>query len=149
MKKLKITSLLLIILFGFVSIIPAKTTNTSKFFKKSKIESNLLAGLASDNTGLQISSAYFLGEINSEKAIIPLMRMLRSGKSNGERAMAALALIKIGDERGVFIVKREAQFNASQKTRKLCAHLYKSYLMENFYKHVNSRSNLAITKISN
>ena len=40
-----------------------------------QIEDNLIVGVLSDNLGLRISSAYFLGEIKSEKAIIPLLKM--------------------------------------------------------------------------
>ncbi len=43
-----------------------------------RAEQNLLIGLESDNQGLKESSAYMLGELKSSKAVVPLMKMLRS-----------------------------------------------------------------------
>ena len=43
-----------------------------------RAEQNLLIGLESDNQGVKESSAYMLGEIKSAKAVVPLMKMLRS-----------------------------------------------------------------------
>jgi len=47
----------------------------------SMIEDNLLNGLKSKNIGLQTSCAYFLGEMNSGKAMIPLLRLVRNGST--------------------------------------------------------------------
>ena len=54
-----------------------KTTNSNT----SVIEANLLAGLDSGNKGLSVSSAYYLGEMRSRTAVIPLMHQLRSSKN--------------------------------------------------------------------
>ena len=48
------------------------------------IEDNLLEGLSSDNLGLRISTAYFLGEFRTEKAVIPLIKMLHNEKEEGD-----------------------------------------------------------------
>lgn len=128
MKKLYFTSLLVLIFTGSIFALTNPSNNKTKV-----IESNLLEGINSNNHGLQISSAYFLGEIKSEKAILPLMRILRSSNSSGARSMAALSLIKIGNAQGIYMVMREAQFNNSEKVRKLCRHLYRSYLSEKYF----------------
>jgi len=149
MKKSKFTSLIVILLLSG-SIFASIPTN-KKLLKNSpaKIENNLLNGLYSNNNGLQISSTYFLGEMKSEKALIPLMNLLRSGKTEGAKAMAALSLIKIGNQRGIYMVMQGAKFNDSKKIRKLCKHLYKSYLFENFYNNFSSTNGLVITEVSN
>ncbi len=97
-----------------------------------KVEANLLEGMKTDNCGLKISCAYFLGELKSKKAVIPLMEMLRCHENNDARIIAALSLIKIEDNAGVFMVKREAQFNDSERIRAKCDHFYKAFVMKKY-----------------
>lgn len=92
-----------------------------------KAETNLLIALASDNEGLRESAAYMLGEIGSEKAVVPLMKMLREGDTESSRIMAALALCRIGDGRGVYAVRRAAQFDDSRDVQTRCAWFYEQY----------------------
>lgn len=97
-----------------------------------KVEKNLLIGLNSDNFGLKVSSAYMLGEIKSEKAVIPLTRLLRDENDERARLVAALALIKIGTERSIYVVKDGIKFNESEKVRNMCQHLYNAHLVSTF-----------------
>ncbi len=89
---------------------------------------NLLIGLASENDGLRRSSAFILGEIKSDEAVIPLMRALKSGSDESTQIIAALSLCKIGDARGVFAVKQEARFGDSKKVRNSCSWFYDQYV---------------------
>lgn len=93
-----------------------------------EIEQNLLAGLASDNEGLRLSCAYFLGEYKSEAAVIPLMKTLNTEDDICLRIIAALSLIKIGDERGVFLVQRTSVFDDCEIVRKLSERFYLAHL---------------------
>lgn len=95
----------------------------------SAIES-LLEGINSDNFGLKTSSAYMLGELKCEKAVIPLMRMLKSEDKESARIVAALALLKIGNEKGIFAIKQATRFDASNRVRKLCSNFYNAYLQK-------------------
>ena len=92
-----------------------------------KAEANLLTALASDNAGLRESAAYMLGEIGSTKAVVPLMGMLRGGDTESARIVAALALTRIGDARGVYAVQRAAQFDDSRNVQALCAWFHQQY----------------------
>ena len=89
---------------------------------------NLLIGLNSDNYGLRTSSAFMLGEIKAEEAVIPLMKMLRSEKHEDARIVAALALYKINNPRGVFAVKQAIRFDNSERVRKMCSNYYNELL---------------------
>jgi hypothetical protein len=62
---------------------PSSYTDYSVFSeeKYSQIEENYLVGLNSSNVGLRTSCAYFLGEMKSDKAIIPLLKLLRNGET--------------------------------------------------------------------
>ncbi len=92
--------------------------------KYKQIEDNLIKGINTDNRGLQISCAYFLGEMRSQRAVIPLMRMLKSGTTEEERIMAALSLSKIDSEKGLFAVKRSIEFDNSERVQRLCKLFY-------------------------
>jgi len=91
-------------------------------------EQNLLIGVESDNQGLKESSAYMLGELKSSKAVVPLMKMLRSDDHESARIVAALALCRIGDARGVYAVKRATQFDSSERVAQRCAWFYNEYV---------------------
>lgn len=97
------------------------------------IEMNRLVGLTSDNDGLRISCAFNLGEMKSTKAVHTLMKMVREGKSEEERIIAALSLVKIGDPQGVYFVKQSAKFNDCERTRKICEKFYNGYLIQKYY----------------
>ncbi len=95
-------------------------------FNREAAENNLLIGIASDNYGLRVSAASILGDVGSTRSVVPLMRMLHDG-DEGERIVAALALSRIGDGRGVFAVKQAAQFDRSEKVQRLAAWYYNEY----------------------
>jgi hypothetical protein len=94
------------------------------------IEDNLLVGLASDNPGLQRGSALMLGQIESDRGVIPLMAILHDNANENLRAAAAWALCKIGDARGVYAVKRAVRFDPSEKVRSVCAWYYDTYVKQ-------------------
>jgi hypothetical protein len=107
------------------AVIPSKEIKTKDV---QAIEENLLNGLTSENYGLRTSTAYFLGEYKSSKSVVPLMKMLHSEKDESGRILAALALIKIGDSRGVYAVKQAAKFDDSKRVQRLCKIFYNAYL---------------------
>jgi hypothetical protein len=91
---------------------------------------NLMIGLESDNFGLRMSSAFMLGEIKANEAVIPLMKMLRKEKNEDARIVAALALFKINDSRGVFAVKQAIRFDESKRVKKMCSNYYNQILRD-------------------
>lgn len=117
-------NLIVLVLLVFATSLLAGPNKASREI----IEQNYIEGINSENLGLKVSSAYYLGEMKSQKAVIPLMAILREDHSDGARLAAALALIKIGDARGVYMVKRTIDFNDREKVRKLAKHLYSAYL---------------------
>jgi hypothetical protein len=94
------------------------------------IEDNLLAGLQTDNIGLRVSAAYFLGEFHSERAVIPLMKMLKSSDIEEERLIAALSLAKIRSPKGMFAVKQRVIFDDSERVQRMCKIFYNNYIIE-------------------
>jgi HEAT repeat protein len=92
-----------------------------------RAEENLLRGIASDNLGVVEGSADMLGELKSTKAVVPLMNLLRDGNQESTRIVAALALCRIGDARGLYAVKRAAQFDGNERVGQRFAFFYNSY----------------------
>jgi len=88
---------------------------------------SLIMGINSDNFGLRTSAAYMLGELKCEKGVIPLLHMLKSEDREDARIVAALALLKIGDAKGIFAIKQAIRFDQSERVRRLCANFYNSY----------------------
>ena len=99
---------------------------------------NLLVAIQSDNVGLRESAAFFLGEYKCRKAVIPLMAMLKSDPRASTRAIAALALCRIGDERGLFAVRRAVQFDDNVGVKGLCAWYYNEYVEPGTYAFIMS-----------
>ncbi|MBI9072060.1 MAG: HEAT repeat domain-containing protein [Melioribacteraceae bacterium] len=135
MKKQLLTILTLLMFVTISTVNFAGEDDIKKGSSKyQQIESNLLVGLESSNFGLRTSSAYMLGEMKSDKAVNPLTKMLRGESDERARIAAALALIKIGTDRSVYMVQMGAKFNESQRVRYLCEKFYYAYLLNNYNK---------------
>ena len=87
-------------------------------------EINLLIALNSDNYGLETSAAQILGDIKSDKAVIPLMRLLHTSKDENMRILAAYSLFKIQNPIGLFAVRQSIRFDNSERVRKMCNNFY-------------------------
>ena len=124
-KTNKLLTDLLVLLFSITSL--AATSNNKVKFRQ--IEDNLLVGINTDNRGLQVSCAYFLGEMQSERAIIPLLKLLKSGETEEERIIAALSLAKIKSERGLFAIKQRIKFDDSKRVQRLCEIFYTNHVV--------------------
>lgn len=127
MKKNIVILTVSLLLLGTISIF-AQGTNSNKILPLSnEAIDNYLVGIQSDNFGVRVSCAYFLGEYNVSEGIIPLMKMLHNEKSEAARIIAALSLTKIGSDKAVFAVKQAARFDESERVRNLCAKFYNSF----------------------
>ena len=116
----------------------AKNTSTYNDFsvfsedKYDQIEDNMLLGIKSDNNGLQTSSAYFLGEMKSDRAMIPLLRLVRNGETEEARIIAALSLYKIESNIGMYRLKYLAESDESELARRVFGKIYKRYMSDNY-----------------
>lgn len=129
MKTIKSITIVFVLTAIFVSSVYAgEAPNKEQKINFNKVEANLLAGIDTDNQGLFISSAQKLGEFKSEKAVLPLMKVLKSSNDEASRIAAALSLAKIGNAKGMFAVKRAAKFDESTRVRNLCEKFYQASL---------------------
>lgn len=127
MLKIKeLITILLVLLFSMTSL----AANSISEAKYRQIEDNLLVGINTENRGLQVSCAYFLGEMKSERATIPLLKMLKSGKTEEERIIAALSLAKIKSEIGLFAIKQRIKYDDSERVQRLCEIFYTTHMAD-------------------
>jgi HEAT repeat protein len=116
-----------IILLAFSTTIALDPDKPKSHVTIDQIEASLLNGLNSQNQGLAISSTQVLGNLKSSKAVIPLMRVLKSNSDEASKIAAALALYNIGDQRGIYAIKKAAKFDESAKVRSFCTKFYNQY----------------------
>lgn len=128
----KFFSIILFAVFFAAIISPAVSANNApkKSLSYRQAELNYINGVESDNAGLRLSSTLFLGEMKSDEAVIPLMKVLKSCEDEACRIAAALSLTKIGDSRGIYAVKKAAIFDESPRVRDLCWKFYMSTVKE-------------------
>jgi hypothetical protein len=115
-------------LFSFITVYPQDSIKVLKRINDESIDLNYLEGIKAGNEGLRISASYYLGERKSSKAVIPLMKILKSDKSPEARIMAALSLFKIGDERGIYAIKQAIQFDDNDWVKKMCGIFYQMHM---------------------
>ena len=104
--------------------------------KKSAVVDNLTTAVKSDNIGLQTSGALVLSNLigdsyiessDASVALIPLMKMLKEGKTDEERIAAAVALYQLGNSIGIYSLRGVAVFDDNEKVADACKNLYYSY----------------------
>jgi len=104
--------------------------------KKSAIVDNLTVGIESDNTGLHTSAALVMYDLINEsylksddasKAMVPLLKLLKNGKTNEERIAAAVALYELGNPIGIYRLRGVAVFDDNEKVATVCKNLYYTY----------------------
>ena len=128
------------LVFALEPVKPAKanSTNTYNDFtvfseeEYDQIETNMLIGIKADNTGLQTSCAYFLGEMKSDRAMIPLLKLVTNGDTEEARIIAALSLYKIESKIGMYRLKYLAESDESELARRVFDRIYRMYVSDKY-----------------
>lgn len=125
MKNIISWTSLFVVVFFLTLPLNAKVISASPAqISESVIVDNLLLGVNSGNEGLKLSALFYLGNYDSEKSLIELLRTLKDDPRDEARITAALSLYKLGDARGIFAIERAAIFDESPRVRKLCEKFY-------------------------
>jgi hypothetical protein len=128
----------LIVVFLTLLVVQSLSAQIPEFpaEKKSAIVDNLTAGIESENTGLHTSAALVMYDLLSDsylessdasKAMIPLLKMVKEGKTDEERIAAAVALYELGNPIGIYRLRGVAVFDDNEKVAMICKNLYYTY----------------------
>lgn len=101
---------------------------------------NLLAGIHSENLGLQKSSMFFAGYYKIEEAVEALREEMLSNENPSVKILAALALYEIRNENVLEDLDRLAKdINEDLKVRRMIKAIYDEW-------EVNNRMTLTVSK---
>jgi len=89
---------------------------------------NLIAGINSNNEGLQKSSIYFAGLYKVKETVAPLAKTLFENENDNIQLLAALSLYQIQDKEGMNALYKAAKFGDDSKVKNICAAMYNSYV---------------------
>lgn len=128
---------LLTLLFALLVVhIPKAQVTGFPAEKKSAVVDNLTVGIKSENTGLHTSSALVMFDLINESylqssdatsAMIPLLKLLKEGKTDEERIAAAVALYQLGNPIGIYKLRGVAVFDDNERVATICKNLYVTY----------------------
>ena len=130
MKKLTVLIVATLFMLSATTVAQTLETVQKDNSKYARVEENLIKGLDSENLGLRTNCAYWLGEMKSLSALVPLMKMFRSDEDIRARLMAANSLTKLDDGRAIFIVQRVGEFSDNVRIKRVCERLYTGYIMK-------------------
>ena len=125
----------LFLIFSF-PIFPQETANKSSEEMDACFKT-LQQGLDSDNIGLQAGCAYMIGELNCQRSVITLLKMLHNSSSEELRILAALSLYKLGDSRGIYAIKQSIKYDESERVQRMCEIFYKAFIQQNIDNNIN------------
>jgi hypothetical protein len=131
MKKVMMLLVSAVFILLTVSTVHAKNNPAALNLLENKSEDILLQEVSSGDIELKASSVLSLGELQSQKAVIPLLKILKSDNDERARLSAALSLYKIGDSRGIYAIKKAIRFDESKRVQRLCSILYAVYENDN------------------
>ena len=63
------------------------------------------------------------GELKMDEFVIPIMEVLKSSENKELRILAAIALHKINNERGLFAIKQAIHYDTERCVRRVCSNL--------------------------
>lgn len=100
--------------------------------KKNKIAvENLKTGIKSDNAGLKRSAIYYAGYYGISETVPTIVETLKKESDPKTRILIALVLYKIGDEKGIGLVKKMSENDGDTEVRRMCKCIYDAYMNGN------------------
>ena len=127
-----LTLFVVVILFISVSSLPAQNNSIKDLTLNKYALQNLLAGIKSDNEGVQRSSIYFAGKYRIAESESALIEQLSKEENPSTRILIALVLFEMGSLEGLDAVKKLALHDVDPKVRKMSTHIYNEHLINDF-----------------
>lgn len=105
----------------------AQDARTQKPIVKPNAIANLIAGIKSENEGVRKSATYFAGKYEIDQAVSPLIEQLKVEKNPSLRLLIALALYKIGNDKGLDAIYENALLENDPHVKKMCYAIVEEY----------------------
>ncbi|MBI3125786.1 MAG: HEAT repeat domain-containing protein [Ignavibacteriales bacterium] len=115
LTKTLVFTLALVLLTGSIS---NGQTASAELKKHKRMIENLIIGIQSSNEGVKRECIYYAGKYEFTEAVDALIDILKSEKNPKDRALIALALYRIGDEKGIQAVYDAASTESDAKVKR-------------------------------
>jgi hypothetical protein len=109
------------------SLAYAKSNSTDPELKMKRAIENLTNGIKSDNEGLKKSSIYWAGYYMISETVPVLTEIVKKETEPNTRILIALVLYRIGDHKGINIVKDMAVNDRNPEVRRMCTSIYYAF----------------------
>jgi len=109
------------------SLVYAKTNLTDPNVKGKLAIENLKNGIKSDNEGLKKCAIYFAGYYRVSETVPTLAEVVKKETQPSTKILIALVLYRIGDERGISLVRDMAAKDKNPEVRRMCTCIYNAY----------------------
>jgi uncharacterized protein YdiU (UPF0061 family) len=116
--------LVVVLLAGGVSKGQTVNAETKKY--KRMIE-NLIIGIHSSNLGVKRECIFLAGKYEFSEAVDALIELLKSERNPKDRTLIAMALYRIGDEKGIQAVYESALVETDAKAKRISTAIVNEY----------------------
>jgi HEAT repeat protein len=126
MNNLTLTLVLAITL----SLTTVNAQNSGLILKKNEIQ-NLISGIQSDNTGLRKSAIFMAGKYEVMQTEEALITLLKIEEDASVKILIALALYKIGSDKGMEAVENLAENDRDKEVRRMSTAILNQWEADN------------------
>ena len=128
---------IVVILLIFVSSLHAQNNSIKDVTSNKYALQNLLAGIKSDNEGVQRSSIYFAGKYRIAESESALIEQLNKEENPSTRILIALVLFEMGSIEGLKAVRELALNDVDPKVRRMSTHIHNEHLINDFHSSIS------------
>ena len=136
MKLLTTTLASKAVLIFVLALIVVTTTSgqipgAQKPILKPNAIANLIVGINSENEGVRKAAIYYAGKYEISQATDALIEQLKAEKKSSVQILIALALYKIGNEKGIEAIYLNSSLENDQHVKRMCDAIVEEYYANN------------------
>jgi HEAT repeat protein len=130
-KEQKMNNLTLTLVLAItLSLTTVNAQNSGLILKKNEIQ-NLISGIQSDNTGLRKSAIFMAGKYEVMQTEEALITLLKIEEDASVKILIALALYKIGSDKGMEAVENLAENDRDKEVRRMSTAILNQWEADN------------------
>lgn len=121
------TVLVMCVLVSAVYAGPKKVVNQGTTFKNKYALDNLIAGIKSENHGVQKTCIYYAGLYKVEETVDYLIEVIKKSKEEDIQKLVVLSLYEIKDEHGIEFLKNYSSKCPNKDVKRISILAYRDY----------------------